>query len=168
VRKLVLLVGLCMLGVLTVGGVAGAQTSPENIEPDPYCPAGSVQNAAGTTCTDYETGEIVAEIPNPNASPQTNPCPEMWAMQPDGTCAPIDPVTGEVQAPHASTATATPGPVEPLTAAPAATATATATADATGGTAALPETGGLVGALSLAALGLLVAGGLISARIIRR
>ena len=161
-RKLVLLVGLCMLGVLTFGAVAWAQGN------DISCPPGSAANAAGTTCTDMSTGEQVEPVWSytPNPAPNTNPCPELWALNEQGVCEQVIFPPGSTATPTA-TATATPGPVEPLTAAPTATATATGTADATGGTAALPETGGL-GALSLAALGLLIAGGLLSARLVRR
>ena len=49
------------------------------------CPPGSMQNAAGNTCTDLETGEIVRETPLPN-NPDPNPCPEMWAMNEQGRC----------------------------------------------------------------------------------
>jgi hypothetical protein len=52
------------------------------------CPAGSVQNAAGNTCTDLETGEIVRETPLPG-NPNTNPCPEMWTLNEEGRCEPI-------------------------------------------------------------------------------
>lgn len=175
-RKLVLLVGLCMLGVLTFGAAAVAQegSGGNTIE----CPPGSASNAAGTTCTDLETGQpvepISATIVNP--APNTNPCPELWALNEEGVCEqvifppgsePQEGITSEQwrqdQLEAAGLATATPA----ATAAPAATATASPAADATGGTAALPETGG-ISALSLVALGLLVAGGLLSARLIRR
>jgi hypothetical protein len=49
------------------------------------CPPGSMQNAAGNTCTDLQTGEIVRETPLPN-NPDTNPCPEMWALNEHGRC----------------------------------------------------------------------------------
>lgn len=49
------------------------------------CPEGSVQNAAGNTCTDLETGEIVRQTPLPN-NPNTNPCPEMWTLNEQGRC----------------------------------------------------------------------------------
>ena len=49
------------------------------------CPEGSMQNAAGNTCTDLETGEIVRETPLPE-NPNTNPCPEMWALNEEGRC----------------------------------------------------------------------------------
>jgi hypothetical protein len=44
-----------------------------------------MQNAAGNTCTDLQTGEIVRETPLPN-NPDTNPCPEMWALNEHGRC----------------------------------------------------------------------------------
>jgi LPXTG-motif cell wall-anchored protein len=65
--------------------------------------------------------------------------------------------------PDAATTTAT----ATATADATATATATATAEATGGTAALPETGGL-SVLSLAALVLIVGAGIISRRVVGR
>jgi hypothetical protein len=49
------------------------------------CPQGSVQNAAGNTCTDLQTGEIVRERPLPE-NPNTNPCPEMWTLNEQGRC----------------------------------------------------------------------------------
>jgi hypothetical protein len=49
------------------------------------CPAGSMQNAAGNTCTDLQTGEIVRETPLPE-NPDTNPCPEMWTLNERGLC----------------------------------------------------------------------------------
>ncbi|HSK82960.1 MAG TPA: hypothetical protein VK902_06065, partial [Rubrobacter sp.] len=126
-RKLVLLAGLCMLGVLTFGAVVwaqedggaitarGADTVPLN--PDGTCPPGYVTVNAPFCAEEspntpgrifgYGEGDLAPATPGP-----------------------VEPLTA------APTATATPGPVEPLTAAP--TATATATADATGGTAELP------------------------------
>jgi len=49
------------------------------------CPPGTMQNAAGNSCTDLETGEIVRETPLPE-NPNTNPCPEMWALNEQGRC----------------------------------------------------------------------------------
>jgi hypothetical protein len=49
------------------------------------CPPGTMQNAAGNTCTDLETGEIVRSEPLPE-NPNTNPCPELWSMNEEGRC----------------------------------------------------------------------------------
>lgn len=49
------------------------------------CPPRSMQNAAGNTCTDLETGEIVRETPLPN-NPNTDPCSEMWTLNEQGRC----------------------------------------------------------------------------------
>lgn len=158
-RKLVLLVGPCMLGVLAFGSVAFAQVAPG---PGGECPGGHVlYEGPGSASGQCVPTDSVYD-PNVGRYIGEGEAEALYGRNADGS---ID-IPGATATPTA-TATATPGPVEPLTAAPTATATATATADATGGTAALPETGGL-SALSLAALGLLIAGGLLSARLIRR
>jgi hypothetical protein len=57
-----------------------------------------VSNAAGNTCTDLDTGEIVRERPLPD-NPNTNPCPELNALDEEsGRCE-------QVFFPHTPTAT---------------------------------------------------------------
>jgi hypothetical protein len=138
-RKLSFLTLLCMLGTLI------------------FAPAALAQDEFN--CDDFATQEEAQAVYDQDPS------------DPHGLDADDDGIACEELPSGATVDDATTAPVEPLTAGPTATAPADAQYapdDATGGTAALPETGGLVGALSLAALGLLVAGGLISARIIRR
>jgi LPXTG-motif cell wall-anchored protein len=138
-RKLVLLVGLCMLGVLMLGSGASGQS------------AASMGFARDFDCSDvtYEEAQKILA--------GTDPSDEDLTMKLDAdndgvACEDNARVTGErasVSENQYDTATAT----------------ATATAAATGGTAALPETGG-ISALSVAALGLLVAGGLLARRLV--
>lgn len=82
-RRLLLLAALSVAVILALVPAAGAQGN------DISCPEGSAANAAGTQCTDLATGQEVEPISqtlvNPE-TPQTNPCPEGIALNPDGTC----------------------------------------------------------------------------------
>lgn len=65
------------------------------------CPEESVQNAAGTTCTNLDTGQQVEPISSNIVNPptnQTNPCPEFSSLQADGTCSELDPAIAGIQA----------------------------------------------------------------------
>jgi hypothetical protein len=137
------LMGISMLGVLLFASVAFAQGGV-NLQEDP-----------GDN-VDPDTGEVVGD--------DTPDCASFEDVMESGLCAP------------GSTSSATPSATPSATATPSTTATATASASAAGAaqyqyTPALPSTGGVVSPVGLLAIIpaiLLVGGGLLSARLIRR
>jgi cytoskeletal protein RodZ len=144
-RKLLLLMGLSMLGVLLFASVAFAQ-SGVNLQED------SGDNV------DPETGEVVGD--------DTPDCASSEDVLESGLCRPSGSSSASAtpSATPSATATATASPSTTPSASPTATATATATASAS----ALPATGGPVSLMALAPLALLAGGGLLALRIVRR
>ena len=140
VRKVLLLMGLSMLGVLMFVPMAWAHD-------------GSSDNWT----------------PPPSVNPKTG-CPHMWVPLASGECVPVsDPrAMGGTATPTASstpsaTATASASPTASATASPSPSPTAKASASASS----LPETGGISTGLATGALALLAGGGLFAASIAR-
>jgi hypothetical protein len=140
-----------MLGVLTFGTAAGAQQT--------ICPIGSVEDTAGRPCVPLEGGPTAAPSSEEWRADQIAAAVESGQMTQADACA--DPAYQSVY-PDACGATIT------ATATPTATATVAAEGDATGGLAALPETGGIPAGLPLVVLALIAAGGLASVCVLRR
>jgi hypothetical protein len=123
-----------LAALVVVTGVIAATTlivTPANAQLTENCPPGSVQNAAGTTCTDTSTGEIIVNKPLAE-NPDAFPCPELWEQQGD-KCVKVGLPGGDSATPKAN-ATAT------ATSYASATAARAQYAAGTGG--ALPATGG--------------------------
>lgn len=72
-RRYMLAATMCAVLVLAMAPTAGAQTPSQ--DGCPHLPDGTptVVNAAGTTCTDPNTGEIVVDT---GTNPLSSPCPE--------------------------------------------------------------------------------------------
>ena len=167
-KRLLLLAAVCMLGVLVFAPAALAQSAGAEQTPDTPCPTDIDEFPMGTQCGEgggyvLPDGSVVQPTLTPGASDE--PCDGGPTREtPDGTqCINLPDVEFGPKATPTSTPTASP------TASPSATPTATAAQYQY--TSVLPGTGGVVSPVGLLAIIpaiLLLGGGLLSARLIRR
>jgi len=176
VRKVLLLVGLAMMAVLVFAPAALAQKQPgEPLGPnDRPCPFDLNEYPEGTTCGEGgayidpdDPSTFASASPSASASPGINTIAESCDDQPD-------PAGCRRQLRGAEGAGSSATPTATATASPAASATASASASASASATAmaddseLPDTGGVATPLALAALALLVGGGMFAAFAVRR
>jgi hypothetical protein len=87
VRRLLLLVGLVVLAAVLLAALPAGAYHPPRLGNAIQCPKGTLQNAAGTTCTDRQTGKWVEPIRKHTIFPTRHPedrCPEGWKLKKPG------------------------------------------------------------------------------------
>jgi hypothetical protein len=79
-----------VVGRASHGGNAAPEHHPRDAYHNPksgnaiVCPKGSLQNAAGTTCTDRRTGKWVKPARKHTVNQRGYPCPEGWKLKKSG------------------------------------------------------------------------------------